>query len=518
MFAELELGVGESMSKDENLGTRPDRDPTHCCFQTQRWTAWVPHIVFSFRSADRFQYAARSALRNGKGLACETSVAIVMSVIEYLGVIESKKEEEAVAAPTPADKWCVTDKVKEVKTYSFQWTVNNFTERCSDCTDLLSSAFSVCGHQWCLKLDLSKGSKERVYHREAPRHFRSEHETTRHSREYTYSPRSTTRQVARDFQFASPSLVISSTVSSTTGTRPSTISLVLKLVKPSPTAFIVKVSYAFAILGTECQKVYRKEDKKVQNFQAGTEWGIGDFIEYDYLFKEASKLLPQDKLTIHCEVTEIVGNGAPVHITGKYVQVRECSLASDLGSLLEEGLLSDVTLVNVKSKKKFEAHKAILSIRSPVFRQMFQHEMKEKATNRVEIEDTEDKVLNEMLTFIYTGKAPSIVSMTGTQGLQDLFCIADKYEVCRLKEICAEAMCKNLSSSSVVSTLLLADKHSSYALREACIEFIAGHASQVMATQEWKDLKVCPDYFKMVTEIYERILKQTVPGFKDSEV
>ena len=211
--------------------------------------------------------------------------------------------------------------------------------------------------------------------------------------------------------------------------------------------------------------------------------------------------LPQDKLTIHCEVTETVGDGPPVHITGKYVQIPECSLVSDLGSLLEQALLCDVTLVNVKSKKNFAAHKAILSIRSPVFRQMFQHEMREKATNRVEIDDTEDEVLHEMLTFIYTGKAPSIVSMTGTQGLQDLFCIADKYEICRLREMCAEAMCKNLSSSNAVNTLLLADKHSSYALREACIEFIAGHASQVMATQEWKDLKVCPDYFKMVTEI-----------------
>ena len=416
---------------------------------------------------------------------------------------KEKDEEEEVAAPTPADKWCVTDKVKEVKTYSFQWTVNNFSERCSECTDLLSSTFSVYEHQWRLKLDLSEGFKEREYHRETPQPSWG-------------PPRSTTgTRIYKTVVMSSSRFLADSPVSST---RPSTISLVLKLEKPSPSASIVKASYAFAILGTKCQKVYRKEDKKVQSFQTGTEWGIGDFIERDYLLKEARMFLPQDKLTIHCEVTETVGDGPPVHITGKYVQIPECSLVSDLGSLLEQALLCDVTLVNVKSKKNFAAHKAILSIRSPVFRQMFQHEMREKATNRVEIEDTEDKVLHEMLTFIYTGKAPSIVSMTGTQGLQDLFCIADKYEICRLKEMCAEAMCKNLSSSNAVNTLLLADKHSSYALREACIEFIAGHASQVMATQEWKDLKVCPDYFKMVTEIYETILKQTVPGFKDSEV
>ena len=415
---------------------------------------------------------------------------------------KEEDEEEEVAAPTPADKWCVTDKVKEVKTYSFQWTVNNFSERCSECTDLLSSTFSVYEHQWRLKLDLSEGFKEREYHRETPQ-------------QSWYTPRSTTGRIRKAAVKSSSRFLADSLVSST---RPSTISLVLKLEKTSPSASIVKASYAFAILGTKCQKVYRKEDKKVQSFQTGTEWGIGDFIERDYLLKEARMFLPQDKLTIHCEVTETVGDGPPVHITGKYVQIPECSLVSDLGSLLEQALLCDVTLVNVKSKKNFAAHKAILSIRSPVFRQMFQHEMREKATNRVEIEDTEDEVLHEMLTFIYTGKAPSIVSMTGTQGLQDLFCIADKYEICRLKEMCAEAMCKNLSSSNAVNTLLLADKHSSYALREACIEFIAGHASQVMATQEWKDLKVCPDYFKMVTEIYETILKQTVPGFKDSEV
>ena len=417
--------------------------------------------------------------------------------------LEEEKEEgeqEEVAAPAPADKWCVTDKVKEVKTYSFQWTVNNFSERCSECTDLLSSTFSVYEHQWRMKLDLSEGFKEREYHRETPRSSWG-------------PPRSTTGIYYSEVAVMSSSRFLAD--SPVSSTRPSTISLVLKLEKPSPSASIVKASYAFAILGTKCQKVYRKEDKKVQSFRTGTEWGIGDFIERDYLLKEACMFLPQDKLTIHCEVTETVGDGPPVHITGKYVQIPECSLVSDLGSLLEQALLCDVTLVNVKSKKNFAAHKAILSIRSPVFRQMFQHEMREKATNRVEIEDTEDKVLHEMLTFIYTGKAPSIVSMTGTQGLQDLFCIADKYEICRLKEMCAEAMCKNLSSSNAVNTLLLADKHSSYALREACIEFIAGHASQVMATQEWKDLKVCPDYLKMVTEIYETILKQTVPGFKD---
>ena len=415
-------------------------------------------------------------------------------------------QSTSINAATPADSWCVTDKLKEVKKYSFQWTVNNFSERCSECTDLLSSTFSASegDHQWCLKLDLSKGLKEREYYRGTQQEFG------------VSSPAGFTGPTGVRVNVASRGGYPST--SSTIPGSDDSISLALKLVKPSSSSPRVRASCVFAILDGTCQKVYRKEDKKVRHFKAGTEWGIGDFIQRNYLFKEASKLLPQDKLTIHCEVTETVSDGAPVHVTGKYsVRVSECSLAGDFRSLLEEGLLSDVTLVNVKSKKEFEAHKAILSIRSPVFKRMFQHEMKEKVTNRVEIKDTEDQVLHEMLTFIYTGNAPNIVSMTGTQELmQGLFCIAEKYELCRLKEMCADVICKHLSSSNAVNTLLLADKYSSHELREACIEFIVGHASEVMATQEWKDLKECPDHFKMVAEIYDTILKQRVPGFKDS--
>ena len=434
---------------------------------------------------------------------------------------EEKEEEEEQEdlrlqstsnAATPADSWCVTDRNFEKKKYSFHWTVNNFS-MCSDCTDLSSSTFSGTGsegdHQWCLKLDLSEGFKEREYHRETQQESgKRVHRVTYSDTVYSYP----TMPLSRSSRGGYPS------TSSTVPGSDDSVSLILKLVKPSSSSPRVRASCVFAILDSTCQKVHRKEDKKVRHFKAGTEWGIGDFIQRKHLLKEANKFLPQDKLTVHCEVTEIVGDGAPVHVTGKYsVRVSECSLAGDFRSLLEEGLLSDVTLVNVKSKKEFEAHKAILSIRSPVFKRMFQHEMKEKATNRVEIEDTEDQVLHEMLTFIYTGKAPNIVSMTGTQVLiEGLFSIAEKYEVCRLKEMCAEAMCKNLSSSNAVNTLLLADKYSSHQLREACIEFIVGHASQVMATQEWKDLQGCPNYFKMVTEIYEIILKQKVPGFEDS--
>ena len=47
---------------------------------------------------------------------------------------------------------------------------------------------------------------------------------------------------------------------------------------------------------TESQRAYR--------FVQGKDWGFKKFIRRDFLFDEANGLLPDDKLTIYCEVRE----------------------------------------------------------------------------------------------------------------------------------------------------------------------------------------------------------------------
>jgi len=70
---------------------------------------------------------------------------------------------------------------------------------------------------------------------------------------------------------------------------------------------------------------------------------------------------------------------------------------------------------------EFEAHKAVLAARSPVFAAMFEHEMEERKKNRVEITDVDVEVLREMLRFIYTGKSNALDKMA-----DDLLAAADK--------------------------------------------------------------------------------------------
>lgn len=88
---------------------------------------------------------------------------------------------------------------------------------------------------------------------------------------------------------------------------------------------------------------------------------------------------------------------------------------------------SDVTL----AVGELKAHKLILSAGSDVFTVMFEHEMEESKLNRVIITDIDHEVLNAMLNFMYTGKAPNLNKMA-----QCLLAVAHEYALEGLKVIC----------------------------------------------------------------------------------
>ena len=81
---------------------------------------------------------------------------------------------------------------------------------------------------------------------------------------------------------------------------------------------------------------------------------------------------------------------------------------------------SDFTFI-VKSKE-FKVHKAVLSVRSPVFKIMFLSNMKEAVDNKAEITDTEPSTFEKLLDFIYCCKIPKDLDYYA----MDLFVAADK--------------------------------------------------------------------------------------------
>lgn len=204
-----------------------------------------------------------------------------------------------------------------------------------------------------------------------------------------------------------------------------------------------------------------------------------NLIPRSHLFDKAKGFLPDGNLILLCEIR--------VHDINKFVHASsgsnpECDLGHQLGSLLESAALSDVTLV--VGDKKLKAHKIILSARSPVFKAMFQHDTKENKENRVVISDCDPDVVEAMLKFIYTGDVPKLKEMT-----HNLFIIADKYQLERLKKMCEGALWEKLDVENAADTLVLAATHNLVQLKRSSIRFITGHISEVMKTEGWGSLK-----------------------------
>ncbi|XP_065214346.1 speckle-type POZ protein B-like [Planococcus citri] len=252
--------------------------------------------------------------------------------------------------------------------------------------------------------------------------------------------------------------------------------------------------FKFSILDSE-QRVALERRSTFRQFKPDKEWGIGHFVERDALFERKESLLPDDKLSILCEITVRLPSTSQHEVSNQpgFDIMPSCTLSDDLSQLLEDQEFCDVTLsVN---GQQFKAYKGILSARCSVFKAMFKHGMKEANSNPVEITDIEPDVFRELLHYIYTGN----VKITETATFVDLFVAADKYDLQNLKFLCEDALCKRLSHDNAANILIMADLHQSEKLKAAAISFIKSNSFAVMSTDGWKD--VLDNYSDLVCDV-----------------
>ncbi|XP_071978340.1 speckle-type POZ protein-like [Engystomops pustulosus] len=347
-----------------------------------------------------------------------------------------------VSSGPVAESWCYTQ-VKVVK-FSYMWTISNFSFCREEMGEVLKSSTFSSGPndkmKWCLRVN-PKGLDDE-------------------SKEY--------------------------------------LSLYLLLVSCPKSE--VRAKFKFSLLNVRREETKAMESQRAYRFVQGKDWGFKKFIRRDFLLDEANGLLPDDKLTLFCEVSVVQDS---VNISGQSstnnLKVPECRLAEDMGCLWETTRFTDCSLY--VGGQEFKAHKSILAARSPVFNAMFEHEMEESKKNRVDITDMEPEVFKEMMGYIYTGKAPNLEKMA-----DNLLAAADKYALERLKVLCEEALCNSLSVENVADVLILADLHSAEQLKAQAIDFInrcsvlrqlgckdgknwnGSQAMDVMETDGWKSM------------------------------
>ncbi|XP_004923801.1 speckle-type POZ protein-like [Bombyx mandarina] len=176
--------------------------------------------------------------------------------------------------------------------------------------------------------------------------------------------------------------------------------------------------------------------------------------------------------------------------------VPEAQLSNDLENLLNDGLFSDVIIKSAEGIE-FKVHKAVLASRSAVLKAHFEHNTTECYTNVIE-SLLESTVLQEVLTFIYSDKAPRVDDIP-----EKLLAAADYYQLNRLKSLCEEALHKKLTVENAIETLQLADLHSANTLKQLTLEFIKdGQAKLITKTEGWAQVKSVD----LIKRIYEYIM------------
>ncbi|XP_028811155.1 speckle-type POZ protein-like [Denticeps clupeoides] len=256
----------------------------------------------------------------------------------------------------------------------------------------------------------------------------------------------------------------------------------------------IPVKGRMAILNSEGEEAISRELDRTFRMMPGKVVGFDTFARLEDIMNEETGILQNDTLTVTCELHLL---HSPENTQRSQVKVPECSMADDLGDLWDQSLLPDCSLV--VAGQEFQAHKAILAARCPVFRAMFMHNMMERQTNRVEIHEMEPEVLKELLTFIYSGKAPNLQDMAA-----ELLVAADMYLLDRLKRMCEEALCRSLTVENAAEILIFADLYLTPNLKEKAITFINQYSSDVMRTPGWKTIQ--KDHPYVMAELFHSLV------------
>ena len=203
-------------------------------------------------------------------------------------------------------------------------------------------------------------------------------------------------------------------------------------------------------------------------------------------------------ITISCQLS-VFGSQA-VNTSGPLTMDEgQRELLENLGELFLSEDTSDVDIVS--GDRTFHCHELILAARSPVFRAMFQVDMAERRSKRVEIQGLSSEVVANMLTFIYTGQ---VELEDKTDLIGELMGAADQYQLETLKRECEQRLCSSLVEDNCISNLVLADLHRAETLRELALDKLSVNMDTIIIgnIEDWtKLIKDHPDLAIEVTKL-----------------
>ncbi|KAL3641755.1 hypothetical protein CASFOL_012570 [Castilleja foliolosa] len=142
------------------------------------------------------------------------------------------------------------------------------------------------------------------------------------------------------------------------------------------------------------------------------------------------------------------------------------STARSLSHVLDDSVHADITIAT--SDGKLQAHKVILIARSPVFRSMFTHDLKEKISSTIEIKDMTSESSKTLLRFLYG----SVEQEEFWKHRLVLLGAANKYDITDLKDACEESLLEDIDANNVLDRLQEAWLYEAGKLKRGCFRYL----------------------------------------------
>ncbi|KAL6651719.1 hypothetical protein ACP70R_010644 [Stipagrostis hirtigluma subsp. patula] len=151
---------------------------------------------------------------------------------------------------------------------------------------------------------------------------------------------------------------------------------------------------------------------------------------------------------------------------GMVQNVTSNSTLGCLSRMLTESIHTDITINTTDGVLK--AHKAILSASSPVFERMFLHDLKEKKSSMVDIEDMSLEACSALLGFIYG----TIRQDQFWKHRLSLLAAANKYSISSIRDCCEESLLEDINSGNVLERLHIAWMYHLDKLKKGCLTYL----------------------------------------------
>ncbi|KAL5577742.1 hypothetical protein UlMin_019441 [Ulmus minor] len=193
------------------------------------------------------------------------------------------------------------------------------------------------------------------------------------------------------------------------------------------------------------------------------------------------------------------GEPCSIWADGSTQKQSNATALSSLGRMLTEGIHTDILIKT--SDGTIGAHRAVLASRSPVFRSMFSHDLKEKKLSTVDICDMSIQSCQALLNYIYG----NIESQEFLDHRLPLLRAADKYDISDLKEACHESLLEDIDANNVLERLQNAALYQLPKLKSSCMRYLVNFSKIFDIREDFNAFLLSGDR-ELIAELFHEIL------------